>query len=201
MLTNYVITDGTRFIYKNYKNKYVPISSEAMADVYNKKQAETIYKNRLPKALKRVFYVKCIDESRSDVKQVDSQKTYNIEETCEIPNITQWLDKIDTLNGLIQEATKRKQELINSLTTIDRELSDIIHYIEFCNLNAAQGYSAYKMIRERRIKRRVIKNELSVINVILDKESLDHIEDKIEKTVNGLKNHVYEPRVLTELFN
>jgi len=36
-LLQYVITDGTRFIYKSHSGKFGPISSEAMTDVFTKK--------------------------------------------------------------------------------------------------------------------------------------------------------------------
>ena len=48
-MAEYVITDGSRFIYKNHKNKYVPIGNEVMADKFSKKQADGVLNNSLPK--------------------------------------------------------------------------------------------------------------------------------------------------------
>lgn len=75
------------------------------------------------------------------------------------------------------------------------------HYIEFCNLNAAQCYKAYKMIKDRRIKRRSIKNELQVVDIILSKKISDTASDEIQKAIAGMDKRTYEPRVMTELFD
>ena len=82
-----------------------------------------------------------------------------------------------------------------------QELSDIDHYIEFVNLNAAQGYKAYRMIKDRRIIRRSIKNELDVLNIILGKKISETATDEIQKAISGMDKRTYEPRVLNELFD
>ena len=105
------------------------------------------------------------------------------------------------MNGLASEANNRKEELNNELSLVDKELCDILHYIEFCNLNAAQGWKASKMIKERRIKRRSIKNELNVIDIILGKRISETMVDEINKAVQGMDKRTYEPRVLNELFD
>lgn len=51
-MSQYIITDGERFIYRNHSGKYVPTHGETMADLFTKKQAESIYNHQLPKALK-----------------------------------------------------------------------------------------------------------------------------------------------------
>lgn len=112
-----------------------------------------------------------------------------------------WLDKIAGLNGLATDALHRKTELIEQLSKVDRELSDIAHYIEFNNLNAAQGYKAYKMEHERRIIRRSIKNEIQVLEIILGKKISETVTDEINNAVAGMDQRSYEPRELNELFD
>lgn len=104
-------------------------------------------------------------------------------------------------NGLAFEAVHRKDKLTDQLSTVDKEICDILHYIEFCNLNAAQGYKVYKMIKERRIRRRSIKNELQVLDIILGKKISETATDEIEKAVAGMDKRKYEPRVMSELFD
>lgn len=116
-------------------------------------------------------------------------------------NIQYWIEKVKGLNGLASEAVHRKNELTDKLSTVDKEICDILHYIEFCNLNAAQGYKAYKMLKERRIKRRSIKNELQVVDIILGKKISETATDEIEKAISGMDKRKYEPRVMTELFD
>lgn len=201
-MAQYVITDGTRWIMRDRKGKYVPTSCEALADVFSNKQATGIYQSNLSKALKSVFRVQKIDEPPKLIKQI-SQETVqeNTEKVSTAENVQRWIDKIEGLNGLATEALHRKDELVQQLSKVDQELSDVNHYIEFCNLNAAQGYKAYKMIKDRRIKRRSIKNELQVVDIILSKKICETATDEIQKAIVGMDQRTYEPRVLNELFD
>ena len=200
-MAQYVITDGTRWIMRDRKGKYVPTSCEALADVFTNKQATGIFQSNLSKALKSVFRVQKIDEPPKLIKQI-SQETVqeNTEKVSTAENVQRWIDKIEGLNGLATEALHRKDELVQQLSKVDQELSDVNHYIEFCNLNAAQGYKAYKMIKDRRIKRRSIKNELQVVDIILSKKICETATDEIQKAIAGMDQRTYEPRVLNELF-
>ena len=201
-MAQYVITDGTRWIMRDRKGKYVPTYCETLADVYSNKQANSIFQNSLSKALKSCFHLQKIDKPPELVKQITQEE---VKENTETPsrseNIQYWIDKVSDLNGLASEALHRKDILLNQLSKVDQELSDINHYIEFCNLNAAQGYKAYKMIKDRRIIRRSIKNELDVLNIILGKKISETATDEIHKAITGMDNRKYEPRVLNELFD
>lgn len=201
-MAQYVITDGTRWIMRDRKGKYVPTSCEALADIFTNKQATGIFQSNLSKALKSVFRVQKIDEPPKLIKQI-SQETVqeNTEKVSTAENVQRWIDKIEGLNGLATEALHRKDELVQQLSKVDQELSDVNHYIEFCNLNAAQGYKAYKMIKDRRIKRRSIKNELQVVDIILSKKICETATDEIQKAIARMDQRTYEPRVLNELFN
>lgn len=201
-MAQYVITDGTRWIMRDRKGKYVPTSCETLADVYSNKQANSIFQNQLSKALKSCFRVQKIDEVPKLIKQISQEEVQsNTENVLIAENIQYWVDKVSGLNGLASEALHRKDELLSQLSKVDQELSDINHYIEFCNLNAAQCYKAYKMIKERRIKRRSIKNELEILRIILGKKISDTASDEIQKAIAGMDKRTYEPRAMTELFD
>ena len=201
-MSQYVITDGTRWIMRNRNGKYVPTSCEALADVYSNKQANSIFQNQLSKALKSCFHVEKTDKPPELVKQITQEKVNeNTETPSNSENIQYWIDKVSDLNGLASEALHRKDDLLSQLSKIDQELSDIDHYIEFVNLNAAQGYKAYRMIKDRRIIRRSIKNELDVLNIILGKKISETATDEIQKAISGMDKRTYEPRVLNELFD
>lgn len=202
VLAQYVITDGTRWVMRDRNNKYVPTSNEALADVFGNKEANSVYQNNLSKALKSVFHVEKIDKPPALIKQISHEELKSNTETVSVAeNIQYWVDKVSGLNGLAAEALHRKEELINQLSEVDKELCDINHYIEFCNLNAAQGYKAYKMIKDRRVKRRSIKNELDVLNMILGKKLSESVTNEITNAVSRMDKRIYEPRVLKELFD
>lgn len=201
-MANYVITDGTRWIMKNRNGNYVPTSFESFADIFSKKQAENIYKSSLTKALRGVFHVeKTSEEVPAQVKPVTDK---DIEETGKVmvsEDIKYWLDKATDMSNIANEAINRKRKLCQELSLVDKELCDILHYIEFCNLNAAQGYKAYKMVKERRILRRKIKDEISILDSILDQKVSQTAKDTIQKTAEKMDKRTYEPRVLRELFD
>lgn len=193
-LAQYVITDGSRWIMRNRNGKYVPTSCEALADIFSNKAANNLYNNSLPKALKSVFHIQKIDTPPDNIKQItQSEVENNTEKVMVAENIQKWIDKITDLNGLATGALHRKEELCEELSFVDRELSDINHYIEFCNLNAAQGWKAYKMIKERRIKRRSIKNEIQILNIILDKKISDTVTNEILESMSKMDKRTYEP--------
>lgn len=201
-MANYVITDGTRWIMKDRNGKYVPTSCESFADIFSKKQAENIQKCSLAKALRGVFYVeKMSEEVPAQVKPVTDK---DIEETGKVmvsEDIKYWLDKATDMSNIANEAINRKRKLCQELSLVDKELCDILHYIEFCNLNAAQGYKAYKMVKERRILRRKIKDEISILDSILGQKVLQTAKNAIQKTAENMDKRTYEPRVLKELFD
>ena len=201
-MSQYVITDGSRWITKNRNGKYVPTTCEALADTFGNKEANSVYNNNLSKALKSCFRVMKVDNQPELVKQITQEKVNeNTETPSNSENIQYWIDKVSDLNGLASEALHRKDDLLSQLSKVDQELSDIDHYIEFVNLNAAQGYKAYKMIKDRRIIRRSIKNELEVLNIILGKKISETATDEIQKAISGMDKRTYEPRVLNELFD
>lgn len=201
-MAQYVITDGTRWIMRDRKGKYVPTSCEALADTFGNKEANSILQNNLSKALKSCFHLQKIDKPPELIKQITQEKVNeNTETPSHLETIQYWVDKVSDLNGLASEALHRKDDLLKQLSKVDQELSDIAHYIEFVNLNAAQGYKAYKMIKVRRIRRRSIKNELDVLNIILSKKISETATDEIEKAIAGMDKRKYEPRVMHELFD
>lgn len=202
ILSQYVITDGDRFIYRNHSGKYVPTKSKPMADIYSKKQAEQIYNHSLPKALKSVFHVERYDtplEKNSEVKQNDLDN--NTEKVMESENIKRWIDKISNMNGLIKDLKERKEVLVNQLSELDKEKTDIEHYIEFKRFNAFQGYERSSELKVCMQNRRSIKNELNVINIILDNKFGEMVSSEIIHKIEGMDNRTYAPRVRHDLFD
>ena len=115
--------------------------------------------------------------------------------------ISKWQDGLEKFTDFIIESETRKSELLESMSNIDKEVVDIEHYIELNNLNACQGFLAYKMLRNRLRKRRKIKNELQVLsqlgNCKIDSAMMKDVQDAIKL----LEHKKYTPRVLVDLFN
>lgn len=201
-MSQYIITDGERYIYKNHSGKYVPTHGETMADIFSKKQAETIYNNQLPKALKSVFYVERYDKSPEGVKQVDQNDLINnTEKVMLADNIQIWLDKLSDMNGLTKDILHRKEVLTKRLHKLEDELLDIEHWIEFSKFNGVQGYIASKELKNCRLRRRSVKNELLVLDIILEQKVDKLIDEEIRKRVLGMDSRSYKPRIRMDLFD
>lgn len=84
-MSQYVITDGSRWITKNRNGKYVPTTCEALADTFGNKEANSVYNNNLSKALKSCFRVMKVDKPPELVKQIthkETQEKYRNRATC-----------------------------------------------------------------------------------------------------------------------
>lgn len=99
------------------------------------------------------------------------------------------------------EIISYKEKLSAMLSNIEAELCDCEHACEFFKCDAAHGYKLYAMIRERRIKRRFIKDELWRANAVLGMSYADIVNGGIENAFKEIEKQAYEPRVLKELFS
>lgn len=106
----------------------------------------------------------------------------------------------DELEAAGKKIRTRRRELNSELSRVDKEISDIRHYIEFYPLSASRGYKMAKMLKDCLIKRRQIKDETEMLNRI-SVMNVGHIGNgKGRDDLERLKDKHYTPRVLTELF-
>lgn len=110
-------------------------------------------------------------------------------------------DIFDGLENIAFEAKNRKRELNMELSKVDKEISDIKHFIEFHPLNACQGYKMAKMLQECLKERRSIKDESAILDRIL-RMSVGYIGKGTGRSeLENVKINQYQPRVLKELFD
>ena len=150
----------------------------------------------LPKKLHKFhFRVEAIPEigvspsgKSSSIKREEQPTPKYIKMPYEVPNEVQgWLDRVKECNGLAKDAASRKSELLSQLSNVDRELSNCLHEIELTrNMNACDGYKEYKRAKTILKRRRIIKDELSVVDSILTSNLQSMATDRIQKVVNGL---------------
>lgn len=204
-MKQYILTDGNANYIRLDKptNKYVQVGLLSDANAWDSfEKAEKIRKSRLGRDLKRKFYCISIEVPDSKVAAEASTK----------PKMAEIIDGIKVVNDERIEKTiidflrcaetlfAKKDELIAKQSIIDKEVTDIQHYIEQKNLNAYEGYMAYKRLQGVLVKRRYIKDELLILTII---ESCKMEPDSISKTISriqGLNSRKYAPRVLTDLF-
>ncbi len=218
----YALTDGHGSYIRQdiFSGKFVPVRNQSLADTWEQRvKAQNILKNGLCKKDKKRFHIIEIDDGKgiseslhknvtvsemnsNDVVQdlhIDKVKelSENLEENSQMDK---WKTGINTMTDFVLDAEARKDELNKEMSDIDKEITDIQHYIELNNLNAYQGFLAYKMLQGRLRKRRKIKNELHVLSQLgsckIDSAMLIDVQNAIKE----LDNKTYTPRILMELF-
>ena len=160
--------------------------------------------NSLPKALKRMkFRVERDSFTRADENKTESNKdNLTNREPYELSdNISRWVDIFGECDDKLNQAKEREKELLQLLRQYDDELLDILHIIEIEKpKDMFKGWQIYKRIRESRRKRREVKDELIIIENVLDKftdVSCLHRE-KVQKAIDGLFSRTYRYRIIEE---
>ena len=94
-------------------------------------------------------------------------------------------------------------EVKEEKSKLDMEITDVLHYIEFKNFNAVQGYKLAKMLKNIMERRREIKKTETQLDIILN-NTISNVSKKGNKIANIEKeeycNERYTPRVLIDLF-
>ena len=111
-------------------------------------------------------------------------------------------------SNIVEEIKITRSNLIKELSSVDLKLSDVQHYIEGRNLNAAEGFKAYKLLQYRLQERRVIKNKISeiepVYHSLIVANKLDNKAKDLEKKVTTIQNRNsisgYNVKVLKDVF-
>ena len=168
---------------------------KSAAQKFSNQKAKNILTS-LPKTLKKFNFsiVPILDETakentlEDEIKVIDNKviKNDNYQLSDKIIN---WINRTESCNNLFMDAIARKNELSEQLSNVDKELSNCLHEVELTKAkNACEGYKEYKKIKSILEKRRVIKDELSVVQSISD---CDVNFNQIECVVNRLKNREF----------
>lgn len=105
----------------------------------------------------------------------------------------------ELLKVLEQGVRLRDEEAIKigeRISTADREIMDELHYVEFNQLNAAEGFKVFQRLHELRLKRRAAKDSAIIATYLaelipyINQERLDTFWAKL----NGLKSRKYALR-------
>lgn len=228
-MIGYMLTNGKGYYISKdkFNGKFVSIGNKRWGCKwieYNR--IENVLRNSLSKNLRDNFYIIEVEMNNDELKDTvdyivsgkvnkdkyisDNNSTYKnlnidkIKQEISTPIRENELDKIkkdvNLFSDTLKDLRKRKQELLDLQSEVDKEISDIYHYIELNNLNAYQGWLMYKMLQYRLKRRRVIKDELSIIKHLvkcdINTQSLSEIQDMIK----NMDNRKYTPRVLSDLF-
>lgn len=201
---SYIITNRKKGLYICLNDKgQAETCSKEKAQRFDDIKARHILQN-LPKRMKRNnFRLEPVaDEKKTIPIQKIKRESINngTKKVTESINIKYWVDKIVNLNGLSEDAESKKKELKIQLRDLEDEQQDLLHYIEFANFNAVQGWKIAHDLKICRNKRRKIKNELEVIQFILNHEIDSFAYGKIMEKIATIDQKIYCPRIRKDLF-
>ena len=118
-------------------------------------------------------------------------------------------DMLKYMLVFFQDTDKRLKDLREELSKWDIIQDEILHYIEIHNLDAIKSCKLMKLLKEVRIGRRIVKNEIDVVqslkDTFVDKYKNKFIEKDIMQALKNLKelenrqnNPKYTYQYLTE---
>lgn len=202
IIVDYVIVNPQKTLYIRTENGQPITCSKQNRQRFEYSKACNILAH-LPKKLHKFhFRVEAIPEIgvsppsvSSSIKHEQPTPKY-IKMPYEVPNeVQEWLDRVKECNGLAKDAASRKSELLLQLSNVDKELSNCLHEIELTgSMNACNGYKEYRRTKTILERRRVIKDELSVVDSILTSNLQSIATDRIQKVVNGLSKRKFVVR-------
>lgn len=200
------------YVIRNHKNLYIRLNkngtpvtcAEHERSIFEYSKAKNIL-DSLPKTLKRLkFNVEPIPEI---VPQVNQEAVKAIKETVlenedyELSdNILRWVDKFGSCYDVLDEAKHNFKILVKELESLDKELLNILHSTEMeLPKDLYGGWKVYKCIRENRKKRRMVKDEMLIIQNVLEKINPSSLNrEQVQKAIDGLFNRKYRFRIVDE---
>lgn len=187
----YVITNGKNYL-GDVGKTLSAVSQKDKARLFTLDKGKNTLAN-LPKSLKNLGYQLVLCEEKSLSPKTVINLTDNVYEDI--------LKKVEDFENYIKEIENNKVNLALELSKVDGEIQDILHAAEFFNLSASEGYKLYKMLHEKRVKRRKIKDYIEIVRYIEETNGKEFSENKGSKSIKGKLTRDYKPKVLKELFN
>lgn len=139
-----------------------------------------------------------LEEEAKNLEKTKSK--YKTDTPFDLEEIEKWRKTAQNSMKLIMNILSTEENVKKQLADVEAEIVDIRHYIEFNKLPANQGYQAYKMLRERLLIRRALKDTISIFQYFEENKIKYAQLENISTSIDNLDNREYAPRRLTELF-
>lgn len=210
ILSVYVLSNGNNSYlkYNIISGQYVVVHNQTLADTFTQRnKAQDVLEHNISKKMRKKYKIIELDADPDDILPIKHDKISKedfiksiVEEPVDKLDFNKLRSDIDNIIKFLQYVTEQKEKLTVEISTVDRELEDIKHYIEFNKFNAYSGWLALNMQKQRLNKRRRIKTELHILSSIdetaLNKDMLKTAQTAIEKSLH----QKYSPRALPKLF-
>lgn len=206
----YYVTDtyGTYYTI-NASNRLVPTNEKEQASKFTLGKANSVIQTMIKPMQRYQYIIREVESEKTEttvqensVQYMDVKEEDCFETMFDMTDMD-WINYIQTLIIFCSDLKQYRVNLNYLLSQVDKEICDIMHYIEFNNLDAANGYKMYKMLKDCRLRRRKIKDDLEKINMIIPALADKELKEKLKTCLSqmkGLEHRKYAPRVLSELF-
>lgn len=134
-------------------------------------------------------------QSKASKSQPDFE--YDIEAANWDEFINYFLFLVKSIKGYQEELSKRHSD-------VEKEICDLLHYVELYDLTDAEGIRVVEMLKDARLRRRDIKDELSRIEYFQKTIGTSANEVKARTFLTDIKKldtRKYYPRQLSDLFD
>lgn len=195
---NYIIRNKNKYLKYVSENHITWTSTLSLAHQFTYDKAKAILSNCIPLKIRKLCTLESVVQDDTSEKSYDYiQLSKTIFDSGEFD----WINMCSSIGQFINQLPQYKSNLEDQYKEVELEKTDLEHYIEFFNMNASQGYKAFKMLQDIRRKRRKIKDEIMIVDILIDSTMEDYTSGRVLKRINGLNERKYSPRILTELFN
>ena len=114
-----------------------------------------------------------------------------------------WEEILSNLCYMSSHMDEYQDNLNQMLSDVDKEICDLMHYLEFNDLDNGEMLKVAEMLKERRQYRRQVKDEMEktalMKDTFLDKTFGTKVQQSLE-VMERMKTRQYTPRRLRELF-
>ena len=204
MMKMYNIIDMQGHFYRiGAKGNLVVASDSSEAELFTLRDAN----NRIGSGRKAKFYTTIEAKVETDPEE----PTYSAPDYDKIDKPTMfdglqnnWESTLSQLCYLSSHIQEYQDNLNTMLSDVDKEVCDLLHYLELNDLDDSEMLKTSKMLQDRRRRRREIKDEMERTAVMrstfLDKEFGIKVHQSLEQ-IEHMKGRIYTPRKLAGLFD
>lgn len=161
------------------------------------------------------------EESKKEVTSIDTQEAVSIhpkEKDVEIPTVSNvnkksineydienidWLSYMQHFTFLAKNASGYFDSLNAKLSDVDKEMCDLLHYIELYDLSEEEMIEVTERIKDTRIRRREIKDEATRVQCFRREFATNANLIKANSVISQmqkLENRTYHPRHIFKIF-
>lgn len=187
-----IITDGHYYIKQGFNNAYEITANRDSAKIFEESSCQGAIQ-ALPKILHKYNW-------RAEVVVEEEGEEESFINSYEEIDTEFLLSQIKTTSELILKAKNNMLPLNHMLSQVDLEICDVLHFLEFFNFSACEGYKLAKLLKDLRVKRREIKNEIKRIDVLKNVSTRTLTSGKTMASLKQVDNQNYVPRVLVDMF-